>query len=62
MQQSWMQHKLCNARHTAIILAKRDAAIRTLREKRFRRVSICSILRRDVNVMRMVLLIMIKCV
>ena len=62
MQQSWMRHKICNARHTAIILAKRDAAISTLREKRFRRMSRYSILRRDVNVMRMVLLILIKCV
>ena len=41
---------------------RRDAATSTLREKIFRRVSRCSILRRDVNVMikRMVLLILIK--
>ena len=40
----------------------RREMLSTLREKRFRRVSRCSILRRDVNVMikRMVLLILIK--
>ena len=58
MKQSWMRH----VRHTATILAKRVAATSTLREKRFRRVSRFSILRRDVNVMikMMVLLILIK--
>ena len=50
---------ICHVRHTATIQAKRDAATSTLREKRFRRVSRCSILNRDVKVMRIVLLILI---
>ena len=50
---------ICHVRHTATIQAKRDAATCTLREKRFRRVSRCSMLHRDVNVMTIVLLILI---
>ena len=50
---------ICHVRHTATIQAKRDAATCTLREKRFRRVSRCSMLHRDVNVMRIVILILI---
>ncbi len=50
---------LCHVRHTATIQAKRDAATSTLREKRFRRVSRCSILHKDANVMGIVLLILI---
>ena len=50
---------ICHVDHTATIQAKRDVAKCTLREKRFRRVSGCSILHRDVNVMTIVLLILI---
>ena len=50
---------ICHVRHTATIQVKRDAATCTLREKRFRRVSRCSMFHRDVNVMRIVLLILI---
>ena len=48
---------ICHVCHTATIQAKRDAATSTLKKKRFRRVSRCSILHRDVNVMGIVLLI-----
>ena len=50
---------ICHVRHTATIQAKRDAATSALREKIFRRMSRCSILHRDMNVMRIVLLILI---
>ncbi len=51
---------ICHVRHTATSQVKRDAATSTLREKRFRRVSRCSILHCDVNVMTIVLLILIR--
>ena len=56
MQQSWMRHITCSS------YCSYSGEDRCCNQKRFRRVSRCSILRRDVNVMRMVLLILIKCV